>query len=290
MSVEAVTWALGQPITHSSAKFVLVVLANCASADTMMAFPSSTYLSSATGQDRKTVLANLVRLREWGLIEDTGHRRGETKQIVVYRLMVDGDLFSNTPKSGTVPKTELSQKRNSSENGGKESRFSAKQSQKRDTERSEPKGNRQIEIARALKDAKIPDDVWREWSAYRSSVKGWTSKARELSLCTLRELVAEGHDPRKVVEQSIECGWSGLFAPRAKSVPNAKQSAPPTNAPPLWKKPAAATPEESYTAEREMLEGLIERDAISEDEFRDRLAQAAQRRDSAQARAGPTSP
>lgn len=138
MSVEAITWALRQPITHSSAKFVLVVLANCASADTGVAFPSTAYLASATGQDRKTVVANLARLIEWGLIEDTGRRAGTTKQIVVYRVLSGPDLFE-----------ECAQKRNSSENGtvpktnGNSTVFPQKESQKRDTEPSITQRNRQ---------------------------------------------------------------------------------------------------------------------------------------------------
>lgn len=135
MSVEAITWALRQPISHSSAKFVLVVLANCASAERAHAWPSVAYLASATGQDRKTVLANLQRLQSWGLIEDTGKRVGDTKQIVVYKLICGPDLFAEAA-GGTVPKTEQSQKRNSPENSPKQSRFSREESQKRDTEPS----------------------------------------------------------------------------------------------------------------------------------------------------------
>lgn len=139
MSVEAITWALKQPIASSSAKFVLVVLANCAAGDSMECHPSSAYIAEATGQDRKTVLANIAKLREWGLIEDTGRRVGMTAQVIVYRLRGD-DLIA------TVPKTERFQKRNSPKNGtvpktaGNSTVFPPKQSQKRDTEPSEPSG------------------------------------------------------------------------------------------------------------------------------------------------------
>lgn len=135
MSVEAITWALRQPIPQSSTKFVLVVLANCSSADSGLAWPSIAYLASATGQDRKTVVANLARLQEWGLIEDTGKRAGTTKQIVMYRIICGPDLFvpeenRNGSGNGTVPKKEQVQ------NSGKQSRFSGEESQKRDTETS----------------------------------------------------------------------------------------------------------------------------------------------------------
>lgn len=142
MSLEAITWALRQPIKHSSAKFVLVVLANCAGAEKAHAWPSVAYLCASTGQDRKTVMANLQRLQEWGMIEDTGKRVGDTKQIVVYKLICGPDLFTppeedgNSPKNGTVPKTEQSQKRNSPEKAPEQSRFSREESQKRDTEPS----------------------------------------------------------------------------------------------------------------------------------------------------------
>lgn len=98
MSVEAITWALKQPIKHSSAKFVLVVLANCASAANNQAYPSVAYLCESTSQNRKTVIENLRRLIEAGYVEDTGDRRGTTSQIVVYRLRIevqrDGDLLT----------------------------------------------------------------------------------------------------------------------------------------------------------------------------------------------------
>lgn len=85
MSNEAITWALGQKVDRSSAKFVLVAMANLANGD-MTCFPSIQYLSDATCQDRKTVAENLKRLRESGHIVDTGARKGSTGQVPVYRL------------------------------------------------------------------------------------------------------------------------------------------------------------------------------------------------------------
>ena len=110
MSVEAITWALNQQIKPSSAKFVLVALANCADGRDFIAWPSVAYLVEATSQDRKTVQANLASLRKQGFIEDTGERRGSTKQVVVYQL--------KTPENGPVNNSvKEAQKRNSTENG-----------------------------------------------------------------------------------------------------------------------------------------------------------------------------
>jgi hypothetical protein len=108
VSVEAITWALKQEVQQSSAKFVLVVLANCASGDGDIAFPSIPYIATSTSQDRKTVVSNLKKLCESGLISDTGKRVGQTKQVIVYKLhlAVSAEEKRNSSENGTVPKTE----------------------------------------------------------------------------------------------------------------------------------------------------------------------------------------
>ena len=134
MSIEAVSWALGQPVEHSSAKFVLVVLANHADADGVC-WPSIQSIADSTSQDRKTVIANIKRLLEMGWIQDTGIRKGGTGQVPVYRL--------NSAKNGTV---KQSQKREPLKEETvpffpiNSTVFPRKQSQKRDTE---PSVNRQ---------------------------------------------------------------------------------------------------------------------------------------------------
>ena len=60
----------------------------------------------------------------------------------------------------------------------------------------------------------LPQSAWADWHAFRNSRKGWTYKARELSLAKLTKLHTQGHDPTAVIEQSIELGWTGLFAPK----------------------------------------------------------------------------
>ena len=55
------------------------------------------------------VIGELIEL---GLVEDTGHKKGTTKQIIVYRLLsikTREDEEINSTNIGTVPKTEQSQ-------------------------------------------------------------------------------------------------------------------------------------------------------------------------------------
>lgn len=70
-------------------------------------------------------------------------------------------------------------------------------------------------FAKAPKAAKeAPDalgDAWAEWEAYRHG-KGWTANARLLNMRKLKELAGQdGELALKIVRQSIERGWTGLF-------------------------------------------------------------------------------
>jgi hypothetical protein len=78
----------------------------------------------------------------------------------------------------------------------------------------------------------LPAEVWQDWHKFRNGAKGWTAKARELSLASLSKLHAAGHSPRAVVDQSIERGWTGLFpvkgdfgSPSRKPPPRLKELA-----------------------------------------------------------------
>lgn len=151
MSSEALAWAFKQRIKPSSVKFTLVALCECANYQTGRIFPSLVHLCQITGQDRKTIIANIGKLIEGGWIVETGERVGSTGQIKVYQAAI-----------GTVPETEPSQKRNSSD-------FPAKESQKRDTKPSkEPSSNKCISPARP---ESVSDEVWTDFLAMRKAKK-----------------------------------------------------------------------------------------------------------------------
>lgn len=176
MSSEALAWAFKQDIKPSSVKFTLVALCECANYRTGLIFPSIAHLSEITGQDRKTVISNIAELERRGLITDTGERSGKTKQVKVYSAAI-----------GTVPTTEQSQKRNSTETA-------PKQSQKRDTEPSrEPSSSE----AKASSETHLPvrDDVLivvSDWNAMATSaglptIAKLTDKRRRACLARIRE-------------------------------------------------------------------------------------------------------
>lgn len=185
MSVEAITWALKRPIKPSSTKFVLVVLANCADGHSFTCYPSIAYLVEATGQDRKTVLSNIQRLMMLGYIEDTGERKGSTKQIPIYRLVQPDDENGNNPENGTVPKFPSNstvfpskQSQNSRETVPKTGHGTVNEPSK------EPSGNRHI------KKGEYPEDFEQTFAAYpkrpgdskSKAFKAWQARIKEGNL------------------------------------------------------------------------------------------------------------
>lgn len=95
MTYPVFNWARKQPVSRSSDKFLLVMMADQANEEGVC-WPSQKGLAEDTSLDRKTVGAGLTRLREEGHIVDTGERKGATKQVVVWRL----------PYRETSPKTD----------------------------------------------------------------------------------------------------------------------------------------------------------------------------------------
>lgn len=85
MSIEAMVWVFDQDIKPSTAKFVLLALAdNCR--EEGIVWPSLSEICRKTSMNIKTVIANLDILEELGVLVDTGDREGATGQIKVYRI------------------------------------------------------------------------------------------------------------------------------------------------------------------------------------------------------------
>ena len=118
MSLDATVWAWSQQVKSSSAKLVLLALADRAGSD-FTAWPSIETISSETELDRKTVISAIQKLTVLGLVSDTGERKGFTGHVKVYRLIGITDRAhkrvarTNSTKNGTVPDLDV----NSTENG-----------------------------------------------------------------------------------------------------------------------------------------------------------------------------
>ena len=111
MSVDATRWAWLAPVKSSTQRLVLLSLADRAG-EYHTCFPSVARITKDTKLNRKTIMKVIGELIELGLVEDTGHKKGATKQVIVYRLLgikTREDEEINSTNIGTVPKTEQSQ-------------------------------------------------------------------------------------------------------------------------------------------------------------------------------------
>lgn len=228
MCVEAITWALKQPVKRSAAKFVLVVLANSADAEHFQCWPSTAYLCEATAQDRKTVLDAIRRLLEEGFISDTGERRGATKQIPVYRLngsengIVKEARNRNGSENGTVPKTDG----NSPVFPMEQSRFSLETVPKTGhgavRKRKETSGNRHTHEKRLPVTAfAIPE--WMPLEAWKAYSEMRVAKKKPMNTVGIVDRIIgrldgfrrSGHDVTAILDNSTCNGWTDVYEPKS---------------------------------------------------------------------------
>lgn len=205
MSSEALAWAFKQDCPSSSVKFTLVALCECANYKTGSIHPSVAHITEITGQNRKTIIANIAELERLGFISDTGERTGATRQIKVYQANL-----------GTVPKTEQSQERNSTEKVSEES-------QKRDTEPSRTfiDKAKALPIVRAKPVDEYPKPEWADpivWSDFlknrKKKNKPNTATAYKRFCDDIARLSSDEWPPGRLLAHAASEGWAGIYEPR----------------------------------------------------------------------------
>ena len=214
MSFDALSWAAKCKPGSAPQKLVLLALAECAQRGTNLAFPSIAALVEFSSLNRKTVIAALASLEESGLIEDTQERVGRTKQVKVYYLNLE-----------SVPKTEPSQKRNSST-------FTPKGSQKRDTEPVMEPVSPNGDSARAKKANPFPKPEWADaqvWSDFLDNRKAKRLKNTATAYKGFLEDVERHRNaqwtPAALLEHATRKGWGGIYSPNGRDAKPAANDA-----------------------------------------------------------------
>lgn len=144
MSLDASQWAWKQRCGKSSAKLVLLSLADRAGSDNC-AFPSVETLQCDTELNEKTIRAAIKHLIEIGLIEDSGSRKGPTQQVKVYHLIGVENRHSRLPKTDTLEPNETLPKTDTF-NGEKSSERLPKTDGFKDTQKRKPTKNGSLPI------------------------------------------------------------------------------------------------------------------------------------------------
>lgn len=209
MSVDATRWAWLAPVKSSTQRLVLLSLADRAG-EFNTCFPSIARITKDTKLNRKTIMKVIGELIELGLVEDTGHKRGTTKQIIVYRLLgvkTREDEEINSTNIGTIPKTEQSQNyhetvpflpHNSTKNGTQNLKGTKKES----------KNIIKFNFAQELKNLGAETQLISDWMLVRKTKKASNTETAFNGF--KRELDKSNLDVNTALKICIERNWQGF--------------------------------------------------------------------------------
>ncbi len=217
MSVDATRWAWIAPVENSSQRLVLLSFADRAG-EYNTCFPSVARIVKDTKLNRKTIMKVIGELIQLGLIEDTGHKKGATKQVIVYRLLgvkTREDEELNSTNIGTVPKTEQSQNyqetvpflpHNSTNIGTQNLKGTKKESN----------NNIKFNFAQELKNLGANEQLVSDWISVRKNKKAANTKTSFDGF--QRELKKSNIDVNTVLKICVERNWQGFNSGWLKNI------------------------------------------------------------------------
>lgn len=203
MSIDALRWAFQQQGITSSQKLVLLALADRAN-EADECYPSIAQIRLDTCLKVDTICGATRALEEIGLIA----RQRRYNNSTVYRLI-------GVPGRHQIPETGNSRNRGYSipETGNSSYPETGKL-----TPIKPPLNPKKARTPRATPQADtapagIDPDAWRDWIAYRKQArKPMTPATVDRQAAFLLRFVPA--DQRRIIEQSITAGWTGLFEPK----------------------------------------------------------------------------
>lgn len=219
MSRAATDWAWSLAVKPATLKLLLLSLADRAD-EYHQCFPSIARLEKDTGLNRKTIVQNIKKLVEMGILNDTGYRRGQTQQVKVYQLNL------NSTENGTVPKTEQYRNYrervpflpdNSTENGTQNQSLTSQEPintpltpQGEKTSRREKSKNAKFEPLSYLIAFGVSREIGTDWLKLRKS------KHAPPTLTAIKAIEKEAAKANWTLERALEecCanGWQGFKA------------------------------------------------------------------------------
>jgi len=217
-------WPLKMPPTP---KAILVSLADNAN-DQGVCWPSLSKISERTCFGRTAVIEAIKWLEDAGALRADRSDRYRTTYILTpgsYSPKTGGDQGNQSGTQTSPPPVLVRQAENEVRLPDDEVRQPDFEVRQADTNRQEPsrtviKSNRKKARAAAADPVVVlppwlDPPLWESWVRDRRE-RGHplTQGAAELSLASLTRLRAEGWAPKVVIENAIELGWRGLYAPK----------------------------------------------------------------------------
>lgn len=212
-------WAYQQTTGRSTAKSVLVALANQAD-QTGRCWPSIDYLMERTEIGRRAMIGNLAFLEEKGFIKKVVRGgTGSGRKSNVYTLNMQRAADAHSP-----PKVQEMHKGQCADNDTKKGGNVQQMHQQcaadapKQSKNNQLKKNNQKTIGDQEPVIEVPDfidgDLLLDWIQHRKEMrKPLTQTAQKRLVSRLEKLRDQGHDPNACIEHSMANGYQGIFPP-----------------------------------------------------------------------------
>ncbi|WP_019024087.1 MULTISPECIES: helix-turn-helix domain-containing protein [unclassified Thioalkalivibrio] len=222
MSLDATVWAWNQRVGRSSAKLVLLSLADRAN-DQGIAYPSIDRLRFDTELDRKTVMHSIGYLEQHGLIK-ADKMAGKATRYHLQGVQDRAEIAATTsPKNGTSPKIGTGTKNGTapvpktgpdpSQNW--DTNLSRTYQEPPNKESGAQKASRKS--SKALDTSALPADlspeVWADFLQHRKALKAPVNQTVVNRMAAEFQRAREdGWEPDDALGETMAAGWRGLKA------------------------------------------------------------------------------
>ncbi len=256
MSVKVMTMVFDRYPVGGGEMMLALALADHAHDDGTHVFPYVDHLMTKTRQSRRTVQYQLRKMEEsgWLILVNSGNGgRNQARGYVISPDWVNGGEVTPPEKKGA----EIAPPKKGATDDIKGAIHDAKGATD-DTKGCNPLHPHitviepSITVNESSSPAKLtlpdwlPVDVWAMWDRFRKKKdsKGWTDDAMTLSIRDLGNLRDAGFDPKAVVEQSVQRGWTGLFP--LKNAPGKQAGTGKFNPVEYMNRPAQGSKDDEY--------------------------------------------
>lgn len=215
------TWqaAIRKSDLSSNSKLVLLMLSLYMNHITTTAWPSNTTLASDTGLSKRAVQRALEEARDKGfIVKEQRFEQGKGQTSNLYHATIPMELIESSCVSLDATKSHPHDSQSPPQclldtppvSVSHPNKPLNKQLNKR--VEKQPKSLHSTTLSLELQEMGV-NGVWYDFIDHRKQIrKPLTEKAESLIVSKLKKFTAEGMDATAVLEQSIENGWSGVFA------------------------------------------------------------------------------
>ena len=214
MSMLLTAKALLTKVGNSNRKLVLVKLADNAN-DDGICWPSYDYIAEMCEMSRRTVIRHISDLEKMGLVTIQTRKGKSGNDSNVYKLHLGGDNLT-PPGDKQVPEVVTEDYQPGDTVTPESVNEPVIESNKKNNKKNSIKGSL---VSEEMVFQSLNRSAWEDYLAFRKSIKKpfKTERGERTQMSRLLELAKHDHDQQqRIVDQSIDNEWQGLFAAKVQ--------------------------------------------------------------------------